>query len=72
MPVGQSGGIEKPELRRSEEFIREDRRWDEDLARLIVDLDRSLSAEQRARVVQRLAGYAEDFAALAGEKKETV
>jgi Family of unknown function (DUF6279) len=64
--------VEKPELRRSEEFIREDRRWDEDLARLIVDLDRSLSAEQRARVVQRLAGYAEDFAALAGEKKETV
>jgi len=64
--------FEKPELRRSEEFIREDKRWDEDLGRLIVDLDRSLSAEQRARVVQRLSGYAEDFSALAGEKKEAV
>ena len=64
--------FEKPELRRSEEFIREDRRWDSDLGRLIVDLDRSLSVEQRSRVVQRLSGYAEDFAALAGEKKEAV
>ena len=30
----------KPELRRSEEFIREDKRWDEELGRLIADLDR--------------------------------
>lgn len=64
--------FEKPELRRSEEFIGEDERWDEDLGRLIVDLDRSLSAEQRARVVRRLSGYAEDFAALAGGSKEAV
>jgi hypothetical protein len=59
----------KPELRRSEDFIREDKRWDEDLGELIVDLDRSLSPKQRAYVVGRLSGYAEDFAALAGEKK---
>src|SRR2546425_13304396 len=58
------------ELRRSEEFIREDRRWDEDLGQLIVDLDRSLSAKQRAQVVRRLSDYAEDFAVLAGRRKE--
>jgi len=60
----------RPELRRSEAFIREDRRWDEDLGRLIVDLDRSMSPAQRARVVGRLSDYASDFAALAGTKKE--
>jgi len=62
--------FDKPELHRSEEFIREDRRWDEDLGQLIVDLDRSLSARQRAQVVRRLSDYAEDFAVLAGRRKE--
>jgi len=62
--------FEKPELRRSEEFIREDKRWDEDLGQLIVDLDGSLSARQRAHVVRRLSDYAEDFAVLAGRRKE--
>jgi len=61
--------FEKPELRRSEEFIREDKRWDEDLGQLIVDLDRSLSAKQRAQAVRRLSDYAEDFAVLAGRRK---
>ncbi len=60
----------RPELRRSEEFIREDKRWDEDLGQLIVDLDRSLSPKQRAQVVRRLSDYAEDFAVLAGKRKE--
>lgn len=60
----------RPELHRSEEFIREDRRWDEDLAQLLVDLDRSLSPRQRAHVVRRLSGYAEDCAVLAGRKAE--
>ena len=55
-----------PELRRTEKFIREDRRWDEDLGQLIADLDRTLSSKQRAQVVRRLSSYAEDFAALAG------
>ena len=64
--------FERPELRRSEEFIREDTRWDEDLGRLIVDLDRSLSPNQRAHVVRRLADYAEDFSVLAGRTKEAV
>jgi len=61
----------RPELRRSEEFLREDRRWDEDLGRLLVDLDRTLSAKQRAHLVRRLEDYAEDFATLAGRKGET-
>jgi hypothetical protein len=64
--------FERPELRRSEEFIREDTRWDEDLGLLIVDLDRSLSPKQRAHVVRRLSDYAEDFAVLAGRRKEAV
>jgi hypothetical protein len=62
--------FEKPELRRSAEFIREDARWEEDLGRLIVDLDRSLSTKQRAHVVLRLSDYAEDFAVLARKRKE--
>jgi len=62
--------FDKPELRRSEEFVREDRRWDEDLGQLIVDLDGSLSPKQRAQVVRRLSGYAEDFAVLSGKRKE--
>ena len=62
--------FDKPELRRSEEFIREDKRWDEDLGQLIVDLDRSLSPRQREQVVRRLSDYAEDFAVLAGRRKE--
>jgi hypothetical protein len=62
--------FERPELRRSEEFMREDKRWDEDLGQLIVDLDRSLSTKQREHVVRRLSDYAEDFAVLAGRRKE--
>jgi hypothetical protein len=58
----------RPERRRSEAFIREDKAWDEDLGQLIVDLDRTLSSKQRAQVVRRLSDYAEDFAELAGEK----
>jgi len=60
----------RPEARRSEEFLREDKRWDEDLGQLIVDLDRSLSPVQRARVVRRLSDYAEDCTVLAGRKAE--
>ena len=60
----------QPEARRSEEFLREDQRWDEDFAQLIVELDRSLSPGQRAHVVRRLSDYAEDCAVLAGRKAE--
>jgi len=61
----------RPELRRSGEFVREDRRWEDDFAQLVVDLDRTLTPQQRARVVRRLDGYAEDCAALAGTKGES-
>ena len=60
----------QPEARRSEEFLREDQRWNEDFAQLIVELDRSLSPVQRAHVVRRLSDYAEDCAVLAGRKAE--
>ena len=59
----------RPERRRTEAFIRNDKAWDDDLAQLIVELDRSLSPKQRAHVVRRLSDYANDFAALAGEKE---
>jgi hypothetical protein len=62
--------FDKPERRRSETFIREDKAWDEDLGWLIAELDATLSPKQRAHVVRRLSDYADDFAALAGEKKE--
>src|SRR5258708_7910450 len=59
-----------PGLRRAEQFVRADKRWDGDLGQLIVDLDRSLSPKQRAHVGRRLSDYAEDFAVLAGRRKE--
>ena len=43
----------------------ERRRRDEHFAQLLLGLDRSLSAAQRARVVERLTGYAADARALA-------
>ena len=61
----------RPELRRSEEFLREDRRWEEDFAQLVVELDRSMSARQRAHVVGRLRDYAEDAAVLSGRPRES-
>lgn len=63
-----AGMFRQPERRRTEAFIREDKAWEQDLGQLIVDLDRTLSARQRAQVVRRLSDYADDFAALAGEK----
>ena len=67
---GLAETFDQPERRRSEAFILADKAWDEDLGRLIVELDGTLSAKQRARVVGRLSDYAKDFAGLAGEKGE--
>lgn len=61
-----------PESRRSEEYLREDRLWEQDLAQLILDLDRTLSPKQRAHAVRRLEAYAEDFDALAAAKREKI
>ena len=62
----------EPQMRRPEEFAREESRWEEGFAQLLVDLDRTLSPEQRAHVVERMQGYADDFAALAAGKGEAV
>ena len=39
--------------------------WRAELDKLLLDFDRSLTAEQRARAVARLRGFSEDFSALA-------
>lgn len=57
-----------PDDRRTEDFRRETQRWEADFARLLVELDRTLTAEQRARSVRRLTSYADDFQTLAGER----
>ena len=41
-------------------------RYDEDLVKLIVEMDRDAAAEQRVRTVKRMRKYAGDFAALSG------
>ena len=58
-----------PDAGRSEEYMRETRRWEGDLAQLIVELDRTLSAEQRTRLLRRIDRYAEDFKALANRAR---
>jgi hypothetical protein len=57
-----------PEAGRSAEYLKENRRYEADLAQLIVDLDRMLSGEQRQHVTLRMDRYAEDFRALAGTR----
>ena len=59
----------EPESGRPENYVRDMRRWESDLAGLIVDLVATLSAEQRARVLRRLERYAEDFRALSGARR---
>ncbi len=54
----------EPDSGRSPEYVAEMRRWESDLGRLIVELSRSLSAEQRERVLRRIDRYAEDFQSL--------
>lgn len=56
-----------PETRRSAEYLREAGRWEANLADLIVDIDRTLTLEQRSRLIKRIDNYADDFRALAGE-----
>ena len=58
-----------PEAHRSATYVAALARWEDGLAGLLVDIDRMLSEEQRARVVQRMRRYAEDFHALSDERK---
>jgi hypothetical protein len=60
------------EAGRSEEYLRENRRYEADLAKLVLDLDRSLSAEQREQVTRRMDRYADDFRTLAGTRGSSV
>lgn len=39
--------------------------WRSEYEKMLIDIDRSLSAEQRAKAVARLRGFSEDFAVLA-------
>jgi hypothetical protein len=54
----------EPDAARDADYARETRSWESDLADLLVDIDRSLSAEQRDRVLRRMARYRDDFRAL--------
>ncbi len=55
----------QPETARTDEFNRESRQWDEAMAQLLFDLDRTLSPQQRSRALERLAKYAKEFGDLA-------
>ena len=46
-------------------YVAASERWRKEYFAMLLDIDGSLSAEQRARAVERLRGFAEDFRALA-------
>lgn len=48
-------------------FVELNKRWQREFFSLLIDIDRSLSAPQRARAVANFRRYAEDFSALAGQ-----
>lgn len=56
------------ELRRGPEYRRMAADWEAELTRLLLDLDRTATPEQRRHAVKRAAQYAEDFRVLAGSK----
>ena len=56
------------ELRRGAEYRRMAADWEAQLTLLLLDLDRTLTPEQRRHAVKRLAQFAEDFRFLAGSK----
>lgn len=56
----------RPEEGRSAEYIAATTRYESGLAELVVDIDRTLTAEQRVRAVRRMQHYADEFTALSG------
>lgn len=54
----------EPDRDRGEDYLLETRRWESDLADLVLEIDRTFSGEQRARVLRRIDRYAEDFKTL--------
>lgn len=63
--------VVEPESGRSEQYVLALRRWEADLAGLIVELDATLRGEQRRRVLMRMDKYAEDFRVLSGIRRQT-
>jgi hypothetical protein len=59
-----------PDTRRTDEYRREDARWEADFGKLLAELSQTLSPVQRANVVRRIEGYADDFSLLAGEARK--
>jgi hypothetical protein len=58
----------QPARHRRPEYVQALVAWESDLTDLIVELDRTLSPEQREHALQRVERYAEDFEALAQQK----
>ncbi len=58
----------RPEEGRSAEYIAAQARYESGLAGLVVDIDRTLTQEQRVAAVRRMHHYADEFAALAGQR----
>jgi hypothetical protein len=58
-----------PEAHRTPEYAEALARWETELADLVLDIDRTLSREQRAQVVQHMERYAEDFRVLSRSVK---
>jgi uncharacterized protein DUF6279 len=56
----------EPDGRRSDEYRREEKRWEADFGGLLAGLSATLSPAQRARVVKAIESYADDFSILAG------
>jgi hypothetical protein len=54
------------EVGRDPAFVAANNAWREEFYAMLIDIDRSLSAEQRARAVAHFQRYTEDFSILAG------
>jgi Family of unknown function (DUF6279) len=59
-----------PDSRRSDEYRREEKRWEADFGRLLAELSATLSPEQRAHVMNSIETYADDFSILAGDARK--
>ncbi len=61
-----------PDSGRSPEYLSEARRWEADLAQLVVAVSHSLTPQQQEHVLQRIDRYAGDFRALEGSTRAGV
>ena len=57
----------QPANHRPPEYVQALVAWESDLTDLMLDIDRTLTPEQRAHVLQRMERYAEDFEALSAQ-----